>query len=108
MKRNYQTVYGMVETALENDLTWNLAVAFTQENDSEKVKGIVAEQYQQASEGVEDFDLTIEQYLFEVLDDCENENMKEFDVFESKKEAENEGFYWEDEIDRWLKLDVNK
>ena len=108
MERDYQTVYFMVENALENDLIWNLAVAFVQDNDSENVKAIVTDQLHQAINGVDDFDLTVDQYLFGLLDDSENENMKESDAFESEKEAENQGFYWEDEIERWLKLDVSK
>lgn len=104
---NWETVLRLIDEVLENQLTWNLAVAFTQKNDSEKVRAIVAEQYQQASEGVEDFDMTVTEYLFARLDE-EEINMKNAGYFESETEAEKEGFYWEDEIERWLKLDVNK
>lgn len=107
MKLDYQNAYEAVEKALENGLTWNLAVAFTQKDDREIVRSIVTEQYQQASEGVDDFDMTVEQYLIARLDE-EEIHMKPADYFESEAEAEKEGFYWEDEIDRWLKLDVNK
>lgn len=92
---------------MKTDLTWNLAVAFTQENDSEKVSQIVAEQYEQAFNGVDDFDMTLDEYLFARLDE-EGIYMKSANYFESEEEAEEEGFYWEDEINRWLKLDVNK
>lgn len=92
---------------MKTDLTWNLAVAFTQENDSEKVKQIVAEQYEQAINGVDDFDMTLDEYLFARLDE-EGAYMKPASYFENEEEAEEEGFYWEDEINRWLKLDVNK
>lgn len=107
MKKDYQTVYKMVEGALQNDVVWNLAVAYTQENDGKRVKDIVTEQYYQAHEGVEDFNLTVEQYLFSRLDD-DDKYMKNAYWFESEEHAENEGFYWEDEICRWLKLDINK
>ena len=107
MKLNYQNAYEVVEEALLDDLTWYLAVAFTQKEESEIVKSIVAEQYQQASEGVDDFDMTVAEYLFARLDD-EEINMKPANYFSSEEEAKKEGFYWEDEIERWLKLDVNK
>lgn len=107
MKYDYQTACKMVEEALEHGATWNMAVAFTQETDGDLVKQIVAEQYQQASEGIDDFDMTVTDYLFARLDE-EEINMKNAGYFESEAEAEKEGFYWEDEIDRWLKLDVNK
>ena len=48
---NWETSLRLVDEALEKPLTWNLAVAFTQENDSEKVCAIVAEQYEQANVG---------------------------------------------------------
>lgn len=105
MKLDYQNAYEVVEEALEDDLTWNLAVAFTQNDDIEIVKSIVAEQYQQASEGADDFDMDVGQYLFAMLDE-EEVYMKKADYFESEEEAEKQGFYWEDEINRWLKLDV--
>lgn len=104
---NWETALRLVDEALENDLTWNLAVAFAQENDSEKVSQIVAEQYQQASDGIDDFDMTLDEYLFARLDE-EEVNMKPANYFESEEDAEKEGFYWVDEINRWLKLDVNK
>lgn len=105
MKLNYQNAYEVVEEALLDDLTWYLAVAFTQKEESEIVKSIVAEQYQQASEGVDDFDMTVEQYLFAMLDE-EEVYMKKDDYFDSEEEAEKQGFYWFDGIHRWLKLDV--
>lgn len=91
-----------IEEALQDDTVWHLAVAFTQENDSEKVKAIVTEQYEQAR-----VDMSLEEYLFARLDE-EGIYMKPAGHFESEAEAEKEGFYWEDEIERWLKLDVNK
>lgn len=86
---------------IEDDTVWNLAVAFTQENDSEKVKAIVTEQYEQAN-----VDMTLDEYLFARLDE-EGIYMKPANYFESEAEAEKQGFYWVDEVDRWLKLDVN-
>lgn len=88
-------------------LNWNLAVAFTQENDVEKVCTIVLDQYKQAINGIDDFNMTLNEYLFACLDE-EGIYMKPANYFESEEEAEQEGFYWEDEIERWLKLDVNK
>ena len=86
---------------IEDDTVWGLAVAFTQENDSEKVKAIVTEQYEQAN-----VDIPLDEYLFARLDE-EGVYMKPADFFETEYEAEKEGFYWVDEVDRWLKLDVN-
>lgn len=103
MKLDWETALKLTIEALIDDLTWNLAVAFTQNDDIEIVKSVVAELYQQASEGVEDFDMTVGQYLFAMLDE-EEVNMKKADYFSSDEEAEKQGFYWEDEINRWLKL----
>lgn len=88
-------------------LNWNLAVAFAQEFDTEKVCTIVLDQYKQAIYGIDDFNMTLDEYLFSRLDE-EGIYMKPASYFESEAEAEEEGFYWEDEIGRWLKLDVNK
>jgi len=86
---------------IEDDTVWGLAVAFTQENDSEKVKAIVDEQYEQAN-----VDIPLDEYLFARLDE-EGIYMKPANYFESENEAEKEGFYWVDDVDRWLKLNVN-
>lgn len=88
-------------------LNWNLAVAFAQEIDTEKVCTIVIDQYNQARKGIDDFNMTLDEYLYARLDE-EGIYMKPANYFESEEEAEQAGFYWEDEIERWLKLDVNK
>lgn len=106
MKLDWETALKLTIEALIDDLTWNLAVVFTQNDDIEIIKSVVAELYQQAINDVDGLDMTVHEYLFTVLDE-EEVYMKPANYFESEEEAEKQGFYWEDEIDRWLKLDAN-
>ena len=51
--------------------------------------------------------MPLERYLFEMLDNPDQPiscNMKVADAYETEEEAEKEGFFWADEIDRWLRI----
>lgn len=100
--KDYGTAFEMVKEALNDSGTYDLAVAFTQKNDGAVVQQIVADQFHQAADGVDDFNMTVEQYLYARLE--ESDNMLFAGAFENEAEAENEGYYWDDSIGMWLKL----
>lgn len=100
--KDYGVVLEMVKDALNDRGTYNLAVAFTQKNEGSLIEQIVADQYQQAANGIENFNMTVEQYLYERLE--ESENMLFAGAFENEEEAERKGYYWDDSIEKWLKL----
>lgn len=102
---NYQEVYEKVEEALNDDITYKLAEAFTETTDGEKVKQILAEEFEQAIHDVDNFDLSVDEYLLLRLE--QQEKSHEAGYYDSTEEAETEGFYWFDELELWIKLPYN-
>lgn len=100
--KDYTVALTMVQEALQDGITYNLATAFAETRDGQMLEQIVADQFHQAANGVDDFSMTVEEYLYARLED--SENMQSPDTFENESDAEQAGFYWEDSIDKWLKL----
>ncbi|WP_341323447.1 hypothetical protein NSQ62_08210 [Solibacillus sp. FSL H8-0523] len=84
----------------------NLVKSFAEVTETEKALEIVAVQYQQASERVSDFNLTVFEYVLAILE--QEDKIKEADYYENEIDAENDGFWWIDEISKWVKLDFTK
>ena len=103
--RSYEEIEVMVSKALDDDVMFWVGVAFAESRDSEDVRNIVFDAYYEAA-SEPDFDMSVKDYLFEMLDNVEPgcENMKVADAYENEAEAEQDGFYWFEEIDRWLKV----
>lgn len=100
--KTYEEIYSVVEKALENDLTYKLAEAFTEKTESKEVKQVLAEQLEQAVYGVDDFDLSVGQYLLVSLE--QQGKSRNAGYYDSEEEAEKDQFYWFDELDLWIKL----
>lgn len=102
------TVIGMVEAALEDGVTMQLGKSFAESNDSETVKNAVVEAYGEAINAaeceVEEYGLSVEQYLKTLLESDYIDKVRNQESFESEEEEENEGFYWFDELDSWVWL----
>lgn len=100
---NYQQALEVVKTAVQfGGEAHYLAQAFAETNDTQQAVEIVAEAFHQASQGVTDFDLTVEQYLVAMLD--EQDKFKDADAFADEDAANYEGFFWIDEVSKYLKL----
>lgn len=105
MEKDYGQVLSLVIEELNGDeLLWNLAIAFSESKFFDEAAEIVAEQYYQAMLSDNDFEMSLKDYLFSRLDE-EGVNMKLAMYFQSEQQAEREGFYWFDELNRWVKLD---
>lgn len=50
-----------------------------------------------------DTDLTVEQFVFEKLK--EDDRVKNEDAFDDEAEANAEGYYWYDEVNKWITVD---
>ena len=101
--KSYEEIETMVSKALDDETTFWLAVTFAESQDGEVVKDRVTACYYEASRE-QGFDMGVSQYLFEMLDNAPSgyEQMKAPDAYENEREAELDGFYWFDEIDRWV------
>ena len=50
-----------------------------------------------------DTDLTVEQFVFEKIQ--EDDRVKDEDAFDDETEANAEGYYWYDEVNKWITVD---
>ena len=50
-----------------------------------------------------DTDLTVEQFVFEKLK--EDGRVKDEDAFDDESEANAEGYYWYDEVSKWIDVE---
>ena len=50
-----------------------------------------------------DTDLTVEQFVFEKLQ--EDDRVKDEDAFDDEAEANEQGYYWYDEVSKWITVD---
>ena len=101
--KSYDEIETMVSKALDDETTFWLAATFAESRDSEVVKDRLTDCYYEASREP-GFDMSVANYIFEMLDNVPPgyEKMKSADAYEGEREAEEDGFYWFDEIDRWV------
>lgn len=100
---NYQKALEMVKEAVEFGAEAHyFAKGYARTNDTQQAVEIVAEDFQQASVGVEDFDMTVMEYLIARLDELEF--FEEAEAFADEAEAEQAGYFWMDEVSKYLKL----
>ena len=101
---NYSNALDSVKSAIsfESEADLYMVKSFAEVRETEKAIEIVADQYQQASEGVSDFNMTVFEYVFAILE--QEDKIKNASYFENEAEAEQDGFYWIDELEKWLKL----
>lgn len=97
-------VVDMVTTALEDGITLQLGKSFADTNDFSVVEQVVIDAFGGAVDAVEDFDMTVQAYLLARLEDDSCDKALPQISFEDEKKAEDDGYWWFDELDRWIWL----
>ena len=96
---NYWEMNGMkeqIKQAIDYGLSIDWVKAVTgHETESEAIETL-AEMY-------DDKDLTIEQFVFEKLQ--EDGRVKDADAFDDEAEANAEGYYWYDDVSKWIDVE---
>lgn len=94
----------MVTVGLQDGITLSLAKSFSSTNDFSEVETVVMNAFEAAVDAVEDFDMSLDQYLLERLKDDSCDKARVQSYYESESEANDENFYWFDELDLWIWL----
>ncbi len=85
-----------IEQAIEYGLSIDWVKAVTGEDTESAAIEELAEMYV-------DTDLTVEQFVFAKLN--EDGRVKDDDAFDDESEANAEGYYWYDEVGKWIDLE---
>ena len=106
--KDYEQIFELVNEALNDVNTFDLAQALAETNEGQTVTQIVAEQlYQSVSVSNEvDYNINVHEYLLLSLED--SDKLLQPEAFENEIEAEEQGYFWNDEMSKWIKLDFTK
>lgn len=91
-----------VMTALTDDITYAIAKSYTRKSDVVELTTDIIEGYSYASEELTFGHLSVEEYLMNQLKAA---NLtRKWNFYDSESVANNDGYYWFDECDLWIKL----